>query len=58
MVGKRTAIKSLTLGAVVPACTVGCSPVSPLAAPGALQQQISPGARADAEDRSQSGHGS
>ena len=47
-----TAIRGLTLGAIVVACAAGCSLISPSAAPNGLQRQISQGAKVDAEGRS------
>lgn len=49
----QSAIRGLALGATVVACAVGCSMMSPSAPPSGLQRQISQGARADAQGRSQ-----
>jgi lysophospholipase L1-like esterase len=49
----QTAVRGLALGAIAVACAAGCSLMSPAAAPGGLQRQISQGAKADAAGRSQ-----
>ncbi|HUN33995.1 MAG TPA: hypothetical protein VMU95_18490 [Trebonia sp.] len=49
----QTVIRSLILGAIVVACGTACSVLSPATAPKGLQQQISQGAKADAQGRSQ-----
>ena len=51
----QTALTSLILGTVVVACGTACSMLSPPAAPKGLQQQISQGAKADAQGRSPAG---
>lgn len=51
----QTALASLILGAIVVACGTACSMLSPSAPPKGLQQQISQGAKADAQGRSPAG---
>jgi hypothetical protein len=48
----QTAVRSLILGAIVMACGAACSIMSPSAAPKGLEQQISQGAKIDAQGRS------
>lgn len=49
----QTAVKSLILGVTVAVCGTACSIMSPSAAPKGLEQQISQGAKIDAQSRSQ-----
>jgi hypothetical protein len=48
----QTALASLILGTIVVVCGTACSMLSPSAPPKGLQQQISQGAKADAQGRS------
>jgi hypothetical protein len=52
---RQTALASLILGTIVVVCGTACSMLSPSAVPKGLQQQISQGAKADAQGRSPAG---